>query len=163
MTANGGQPTVRLGQAGSMPLVGLGTWQMTGARCRAAVRSALEVGYRHLDTATMYRNEREVGRAVRDSGVPREQLFITTKLPPGAAGREQRTLPSSLRALGVDYVDLWLVHWPPRGRALVSTWKELLAVRHQGLARAVGSATTARPTVGQADRRLAGWPPAHRL
>jgi diketogulonate reductase-like aldo/keto reductase len=92
-----------------MPLVGLGTWQMTGARCQAAVRSALEVGYRHLDTATMYRNEREVGRAVRDSGVPREQLSITTKLPPGAAGREQRTLQSSLRALGVDYVDLWLV------------------------------------------------------
>ena len=80
----------------------------------------------------MYRNEREVGRAVRDSGVPREQLFITTKLPPGAAGREQRTLQSSLQALGVDYVDLWLVHWPPRGRALVSTWKELLAVRDQG-------------------------------
>ncbi|HET7516370.1 MAG TPA: aldo/keto reductase, partial [Actinomycetes bacterium] len=101
-----------------MPLVGLGTWQMTGGRCQAAVRSALEAGYRHLDTATIYRNEREVGRAVRDSGVPREQLFITTKLPPGAAGREQRTLQSSLRALGMDHVDLWLVHWPPRGRAL---------------------------------------------
>jgi diketogulonate reductase-like aldo/keto reductase len=154
MTANGGQPTVRLGQAGSMPLVGLGTWQMTGARCRAAVRSALEVGYRHLDTATMYRNEREVGRAVRDSGVPREQLFITTKLPPGAAGREQRTLPSSLRALGVDYVDLWLVHWPPRGRALVSTWKELLAVRHQGLARAVG-VSNYRPA--QLDKLIDAW------
>jgi diketogulonate reductase-like aldo/keto reductase len=121
-----------------MPLVGLGTWQMTGARCRAAVRSALEVGYRHIDTATMYRNEGEVGRAVRDSGVPREQVFITTKLPPGAAGRERRTLEGSLRALGMGYVDLWLVHWPPRGRALVSTWKELLAVRDQSLARAVG-------------------------
>ena len=121
-----------------MPLVGLGTWQMTGARCQAAVRSALEVGYRHLDTATIYRNERDVGRAVRDSGVPREQLFVTTKLPPGEAGRERRTLDDSLRALGMGYVDLWLVHWPPRGRALVSTWRELLAVRDQGLARAVG-------------------------
>jgi 2,5-diketo-D-gluconate reductase A len=132
------QPTVPLGQAGAMPLVGLGTWQMTGSRCYEAVRYALEVGYRHLDTATIYRNEREVGRAVRDSGVPRQQVFITTKLPPGDTGRERRTLGNSLRALGTDYVDLWLVHWPPRGRALVQTWKELLAVRNEGLAGAVG-------------------------
>ncbi|HEV2870756.1 MAG TPA: aldo/keto reductase [Actinomycetota bacterium] len=138
MTSHRAQPAVTLDPGGPMPLVGLGTWQMTGARCQAAVRTALEVGYRHLDTATMYRNEREVGRAVRDSGVPREQVFITTKLPPGAAGRERRTLDDSLRALGMDHVDLWLVHWPPRGRALVSTWRELLAARDQGLARAVG-------------------------
>jgi 2,5-diketo-D-gluconate reductase A len=138
MTTDRGQPTVALGQAGAMPLVGLGTWQMTGARCQAAVRFALEVGYRHIDTATMYRNEGEVGRAVRDSGVPREQLFVTTKLPPGAAGRERRILEGSLGALGMDHLDLWLVHWPPRGRALVSTWKELLAARDRGLARAVG-------------------------
>jgi 2,5-diketo-D-gluconate reductase A len=133
-----GQPTLALDHGGAMPLVGLGTWQMTGARCRAAVRSALEVGYRHIDTATIYRNEREIGRAVRDSGVPRDQLFVTTKLPPGAAGRERRTLDDSLRALAMDHVDLWLVHWPPRGGALVSTWRALLAARDQGLARAVG-------------------------
>jgi 2,5-diketo-D-gluconate reductase A len=133
-----GQPTVALDQGGAMPLVGLGTWQMTGRRCRAAVRYALEAGYRHIDTATFYRNEREVGEAVRESGVPREQVFVTTKLPPSAAGRERRTLDDSLRALGMDHVDLWLVHWPPRGGALVSTWRELLAVRDRGLARAVG-------------------------
>src|SRR5215211_3784289 len=138
MTSDHGQPAVALASAGEMRLVGLGTWQMTGARCQAAVRAALDVGYRHIDTATMYGNEREVGRAVRDSGVPREQVFITTKLPPGAAGRERRTLDNSLRALGMDHVDLWLVHWPPRGRALVSTWRELLAARDRGLARAVG-------------------------
>jgi 2,5-diketo-D-gluconate reductase A len=138
MSSDRGQPAVTLDPGGLMPLVGLGTWQMTGARCQAAVRAALEVGYRHIDTATMYRNERDVGRAVGDSGVPREQVFITTKLPPGAAGRERRTLDNSLRALGMAYVDLWLVHWPPRGRALISTWKELLAARDQGLARAVG-------------------------
>jgi 2,5-diketo-D-gluconate reductase A len=132
------QPGVALDRAGLMPLVGLGTWQMTGPRCQAAVGHALEVGYRHIDTATMYRNERDVGRAVGDSGVPREQLFVTTKLPPGDAGRARRTLDASLRALGMEYVDLWLIHWPPRGRALVPTWKELLAVRDQGLARAVG-------------------------
>src|SRR5215216_3125177 len=133
-----GQPTMALDHGGAMPLVGLGTWQMTGARCQAAVRTALEVGYRHIDTATMYRNECDVGRAVRDSGVPREQLFVTTKLAPSHFGRKRRTLDNSLRALGMDYVDLWLVHWPPRGRALVSTWEELLAARDRGLARAVG-------------------------
>jgi 2,5-diketo-D-gluconate reductase A len=138
MTSDRSQPAVALDPGGAMPLVGLGTWQMTGARCQAAVRAALEVGYRHIDTATMYGNEREVGRAVRDSGVPREQVFVTTKLPPGAAGRERRTLDGSLRALGMDHVDLWLVHWPPRGRGLVSTWRELLAARDRGLARAVG-------------------------
>jgi 2,5-diketo-D-gluconate reductase A len=138
MTSDRSQPAVTLDPGGAMPLVGLGTWQMTGTRCQAAVRAALDVGYRHIDTATMYGNEREVGRAVRDSGVPPEQVFVTTKLPPGAAGRERRTLDASLRALGTDHVDLWLVHWPPAGRALVQTWKEFLAVRDDGLARAVG-------------------------
>jgi 2,5-diketo-D-gluconate reductase A len=152
MTTDRGQPTVALGPASPMPLVGLGTWQMTGARCQAAVRVALEVGYRHIDTATMYRNERDVGRAVRDSGVPREQVFLTTKLPPGAAGRERRTLDNSLRALGIEYVDLWLVHWPPRARALVSTWEELLAVRDAGLARAVG---VSNYSTGQLDQLIA--------
>ena len=132
------QPTVALHRGGRMPLLGFGTWQMTGASCRAAVRSALEAGYRHIDTAAIYRNERDVGRAVLDSGVPRERVFVTTKLPPGDAGRERRTLDASLRALAMSYVDLWLVHWPPRRRALVSTWKELLAARDEGLARAVG-------------------------
>jgi 2,5-diketo-D-gluconate reductase A len=163
-----GQPTVALDQGGAMPLVGLGTWQMTGRRCRAAVRYALEAGYRHIDTATFYRNEREVGQAVRESGVPREQVFVTTKLPPSAAGRARRTLDDSLRALGMDHVDLWLVHWPPRGGALVSTWRELLAVRDRGLARAVGvsnysiaqldeliAATGAAPQVNQIP-----WAPA---
>ena len=138
MAADADQPAVALDPGGPMPLLGFGTWQMTGGRCQAAVRHALEVGYRHLDTAAMYRNERDVGRGVRDSGVPREQVFVTTKLPPADAGRERRTLDSSLRALDMDYVDLWLVHWPPPARALQSTWKELLAVRDQGLVRAVG-------------------------
>jgi 2,5-diketo-D-gluconate reductase A len=152
MTADGGQPAVPLGQAGSMPLVGLGTWQMTGTRCREAVQYALEVGYRHIDTATIYRNEREVGRAVRDSGVPRQEVFVATKLPPSHAGRERRTLDDSLRALGTDYVDLWLVHWPPRARALVSTWEELLAVRDAGLARAVG---VSNYSTGELDQLIA--------
>ncbi len=121
-----------------MPLLGLGTWQMRGAECRRAVRCALDAGYRHLDTATMYRNESEIGKAVRESGIPREDLFITTKLVPNDAGRERRTLEGSLRALGTDYVDLWLIHWPPSGRAGPQAWKEFLALRDEGKTRAVG-------------------------
>ncbi len=137
MAAGRDQPTVSLGEAGAIPIVGLGTWEMTGKECYRAVRYALEVGYRHIDTATAYRNEREVGRAVRDSGVPREDVFVTTKLPPRDAGRERRTLGASLRALGTDYVDLWLIHWPAGG-AGEQMWKQLLALRDEGLARAVG-------------------------
>src|SRR6266496_3027739 len=79
-----------------------------------------------------------VGLALRGSGLPRQDVFLTTKLPPGSAGRERETLAASLRALGTDYVDLWLVHWPPGGRARLQTWRELLAISDQGLARAVG-------------------------
>ncbi len=120
-----------------MPIVGFGTWEMTGSECYRAVRYALEVGYRHIDTATMYRNEREVGRALRDSGLRREDVFLTTKLRPTDAGRERRTLDGSLRALGVDFVDLWLVHWPPRGSG-PQLWQQLLDLRDEGMARAVG-------------------------
>ena len=138
MALENGQPIIPLPGGGALPLVGLGTWQMTGSECYRAVRYALEVGYRHLDTATMYRNEREVGRAVRDSGVPREAVFATTKLPPRDAGHERRTLEASLRALGMEYVDLWLIHWPPPGGAAPQVWKQLLALRDEGMARAVG-------------------------
>src|SRR3712207_3279331 len=125
------QPTVALRGGGAIPLLGLGTWQMRGKECYRAVRHALDVGYRHLDTATMYRNEREVGRAVRDSGVPREHVFVTTKLPPRDGGRERKTLEASLRDLGMDYVDLWLVHWPPSRGASPQVWKQFLVLRDE--------------------------------
>ena len=131
-------PAVRLRDGVSMPLLGFGTWQATGRRGYAAVLEALRVGYRHLDTATFYGNETEVGRAVRDSGVPRDEVFVTTKMPPGRAGRERQTLAESLRQLGMDRVDLWLVHWPPGDRARLGTWREFLALRDEGLARSVG-------------------------
>src|SRR5918995_656379 len=108
---------VSLPSGGSMPLIGLGTWQMRGRTCYEAVRHALDVGYRHIDTATMYGNQAEVGRALADSGVPRGDVFVTTKLPPRNVGRERQTIEASLRALGTDYVDLWLIHWPPKRRA----------------------------------------------
>ncbi len=130
--------SVTLAGGVEMPLVGFGTWQVTGRRGYDAIRYALEVGYRHIDTATMYGNESEVGRAVRDVGVPREDVFITTKLPPERAGRERDTLAASLRALGTEYVDLWLIHWPPRGRISLQAWQEFIVARNEGRASAIG-------------------------
>ncbi len=94
-------------------MLGFGTWRLRGSAGYDAILTALQAGYRHIDTATMYGNEAEVGHALRDSGLERSEVFITTKLPPGKAGQERRTLNASLRALGTSYVDLWLVHWPP--------------------------------------------------
>jgi len=166
-------PLVDLGGGVAMPMVGFGTWQLGGQRGYQAIRSALDVGYRHIDTATMYRNESEVGRAIRDSSLDRGDVFITTKLPPGNAGRARATLSESLTALGTDHVDLWLVHWPPRGRASVPLWREFLALRDEGLCRSVGvsnysiaqidelvAATGERPAVNQIPWSPAEYDPA---
>ena len=159
MALDRGQPTVPLPGGGVLPLVGFGTWQITGSACYRAVRYALEVGYRHFDTATLYRNEDEVGRALRDSGIPRRDIFVTTKLPPQEAGRERRALQASLRALGTEHVDLWLVHWPPPGNISPKVWAQLLELRDEGLARAVGVSNYA---VAQLDElvRSSGEAPA---
>lgn len=137
VTTNGG-PTTTLSGGATMPLVGLGTWRLRDESARTAVAHALEVGYRHVDTATGYGNEVEVGEGLRDSGVARDDVFVTTKLPAENAGRERTTIENSLRALRLDYVDLWLVHWPPGGQAAPQTWEQMLAARDDGLARAVG-------------------------
>jgi len=133
---DGGRLTLSRGSA--IPLLGLGTWDLRGRAGYEAIRDALEVGYRHIDTATGYGNEAEVGRAVHDSGLPREEVFVTTKLAPEDAGRPAAALSASLSRLGMDYVDLWLVHWPPRGRAAPETWEQLLAARDDRRARDVG-------------------------
>jgi 2,5-diketo-D-gluconate reductase A len=130
--------TVTLAGGIEMPLVGLGTWALRGDACYDAVRYALDAGYRHIDTATMYANEAEVARALRDSGLARDEVFLTTKLPPERAGQERETLDESLRKLDTPYVDLWLVHWPPGGAARPAVWQEFLAAREAGLAHAVG-------------------------
>jgi 2,5-diketo-D-gluconate reductase A len=121
-----------------MPMIGFGTWQLKPKVAYESVRAALEIGYRHVDTATLYQNEADVGRAVKDSGLDREQVFVTTKLRPGDARQARRTLESSLRLLGTDYVDLWLIHWPTGHDQLVPTWQELLSAKDAGLARNVG-------------------------
>jgi 2,5-diketo-D-gluconate reductase A len=130
--------TVTLAGGVEMPRVGLGTWRLSGRQAYDAIRYALDAGYRHIDTATMYGNEAEVGRAVHDSGLPRSEVFITTNLPPERMGQPRPTLEASLRALDVEAVDLWLIHWPTGQRELVPTWEALLAARDDGLARAVG-------------------------
>ena len=132
------QVVADLGDGVVMPMVGFGTWQLRGSSAYRSARYALEAGYRHLDTATMYRNETEVGRAIRDSGVDRREVFITTKLPPGNAGRERATIEASLRDLGTDHVDLWLIHWPPGRGASVPVWEQFIQIQAAGLTRAIG-------------------------
>ncbi len=138
MTARTSQETVQLADGVSIPLVGFGTWELEGASAYDGVRAALDIGYRHIDTATGYANEDRVGAAIRDSGVGRENVFVTTKCPPENAGRETETLDASLTALGVDFVDLWLVHWPPNGEARPETWKAFVEALDQGKTRAIG-------------------------
>jgi 2,5-diketo-D-gluconate reductase A len=132
-------PTTTLAGGVEMPMIGFGTWQLRGRAGRQAVYAALGTGYRHIDTATMYGNEAEVGHALVDAGVDRASVFLTTKLPSSRAGHERGTLAASLRALDTDHLDLWLVHWPPSsGRQLCQVWREFLALREEGKARAIG-------------------------
>ncbi len=121
-----------------MPLLGFGTWQIRGDRARDAVGWALAAGYRHLDTATIYGNEAEVGVALRESGVDRDRVFVTTKMPGDRSGAETSTLEASLTALGTDHVDLWLMHWPGDQGADVAMWRALIESREQRHATAIG-------------------------
>jgi diketogulonate reductase-like aldo/keto reductase len=125
-----------LADGSRMPLLGLGVWQVSeGRECEDAVRWALESGYRHIDTAQGYGNEASVGRALRDSGVARDEVFITTKFFPGrrdpVAEAEQ-----SLRLLGVDRVDLYIIHWPQGGATWA--WPGMEEAHRKGYARSIG-------------------------
>jgi 2,5-diketo-D-gluconate reductase A len=166
-------PAVDLNNGVAMPMVGFGTWQLQGQRAQEAIGHALRAGYRHIDTATMYRNEEQVGRAIADSGLDRRDVFVTTKLPPGRVAQARATIADSLRALRTDYVDLWLIHWPPRRAASPRLWREFLAIRGEGLCRAVGvsnysvdqiddliAATGERPAVNQIPWSPAQYDPA---
>jgi diketogulonate reductase-like aldo/keto reductase len=130
--------TVTLPSGGLMPLIGFGTWQIKGDEAVAATAAALEAGYRHLDTATVYGNEAQVGQALRDSGVVREEVFVTTKCPPHLAGQELDTLRHSLDLLGTDYVDLWLIHWSAGNGSNVDLWRAFVEAQQSGLARDIG-------------------------
>lgn len=121
-----------------MPLLGFGTWQISNREAPQATADALQAGYRHIDTATMYQNESGIGKALASVALPRESVFVTTKLPPAHAGRERRTLGESLTKLGLDYVDLWLVHWPPNGQAAPRVWQQFIRAQQEGLTKAIG-------------------------
>jgi len=169
MASPGVVPAVSLPGGGKLPMIGFGTWRLRGRSARGAVLEALGAGYRHLDTATMYANEAEVGQALRDSGLPRADVFVTTKIRAADIGRVRQVLQASLRSLGTDYLDLWLVHWPPsRSADRRRVWDDLLAVQTEGLVRDVGvsnfslaqidelvSASGRAPAVNQID-----WGPA---
>jgi 2,5-diketo-D-gluconate reductase A len=130
--------TLTLSDGPRIPLLGFGTWQIKGDDAVRATSSALEVGYRHLDTATVYGNEAEVGRALAESGVSRDDVFVTTKCPPDNVGKELDTLRRSLELLQVDHVDLWLIHWPGTGSVNTDMWRAFVEAREAGLARAIG-------------------------
>jgi len=131
---------VRLNDGHAMPLFGYGTYQVPNrGPCYRAVRYALEIGYRHIDTAALYANEEDVGRAVRECGIPRTDLFVTTKLWNSDQGYRSalKAFDRSLQRLGLDYVDLYLIHWPEPGKRAES-WRALVEIRQRGQARSVG-------------------------
>ncbi|WKE68063.1 aldo/keto reductase [Streptomyces sp. WP-1] len=136
-----GIPAHTLNDGTTIPALGLGTWPLDDTAAERAVRDALGLGYRLVDTAVNYRNETGVGRALADAGVPREELVVTTKLP-GRHHGYQETLASfeeSRRRLGVEYVDLYLIHWPnPRVGKYVDSWKAMIKLREDGLIRSIG-------------------------
>jgi 2,5-diketo-D-gluconate reductase A len=134
LTADGRARSLRDGN--EVPLLGLGVWQVRpGPDTENAVRWALELGYRHIDTAQAYGNEESVGKALRESGVPREEVFVATKFYPGSTDPEAEAA-QSLRRLGLDQVDLYIVHWPQGGPTWA--WPGMERAHERGLARSIG-------------------------
>ncbi|HET7328905.1 MAG TPA: aldo/keto reductase [Nocardioidaceae bacterium] len=134
-------PTLTLHDDVAIPQLGFGVYQVSGAQVGPAVTAAVEAGYRHIDTAKLYRNEEEVGDAVRGAGVPRQDVFVTTKLWGDDHGYDaaRRGFDASLGRLGLEYVDLYLIHWPsPEDDLNVETWRALERIRADGLTRAIG-------------------------
>ena len=134
-------PNIRMNNGVSIPQLGFGVFQIEPDRTAGAVRSALEAGYRHIDTAQGYGNEEGVGQAVRESGLARDEVFVTTKLANGRHGYDEAiaALDESLQRLGMEYVDLYLIHWPrPAAGRYVETWRALEKIASDGKARAIG-------------------------
>ncbi|MCA1943020.1 MAG: aldo/keto reductase [Yonghaparkia sp.] len=134
-------PHLTLHDGTSIPQFGLGVWQVDDDVAERVVSEAIEVGYRHIDTARVYKNETGVGRAIATSGIPRDELFITTKLWNSDQGRDtaRAALEASLERLGLEQVDLYLIHWPaPKYGKHVETWEALIELREAGLTRSIG-------------------------
>ena len=134
-------PLIKLNDGNSIPQLGLGTWPLDDDQVAAAVVQAVEAGYRHIDTAVKYGNERGVGNGIRASGLDRNELFVTTKLDGEFQGHDRAVagLEGSLKRLGLDYVDLLLIHWPLPGRdQYVSTWQTFERLQADGKVRSIG-------------------------
>jgi diketogulonate reductase-like aldo/keto reductase len=135
------QPTVSLNNGVPIPQLGFGVFKVPPAETAEIVARALAAGYRHIDTAAMYGNEAGVGQAIAESGIPRDELFVTTKLNNDAHGTDEalRAFEDSRRKLGLDVVDLYLIHWPlPSQDRYVETWRALEKLRDDGVVRAIG-------------------------
>ncbi|MFJ4923841.1 aldo/keto reductase [Streptomyces sp. NPDC088725] len=134
-------PSITLNNGVEIPQLGFGTFQIPPEETRDATLAALETGYRHIDTAQLYRNEKEVGQAVRDSGIDRSEIFVTSKLGNGAHAPDDalRAFDQTMDALGLDYVDLYLIHWPlPAVGDFTETWQAMEEMYRSGRAKAIG-------------------------
>lgn len=132
-------PKISLNSDVAIPQLGLGTYLMRGEECVRAVSAALDMGYTHLDTATVYENEAEVGQAIQSSKVSRSDVFLTTKLANSDQRDPHGAFKESLRLLDTDYVDLYLLHWPlPKRDTALGAWEGILEIFNAGQARAVG-------------------------
>lgn len=130
------QPHIALNNGIKIPQLGFGTWKMHGVEAERAVDAALQIGYRHIDTARIYRNEKRVGRAIQASEVEREDIFVTTKIFNTQHNNPVKAIDDSLRRLNLDYIDLYLIHWPVKER--LATWKTLEGEYKKGKVRAIG-------------------------
>jgi 2,5-diketo-D-gluconate reductase A len=135
-------PTITLNNGVEIPQLGFGVYQVKPEETAQAVQTALEVGYRHIDTAEMYGNEKGVGEGIRNAGIPREEVFVTSKLNNGFHAHDDalKAFDGTLEALGSDYVDLFLIHWPLPGIDVdyVETWKAMEEIYASGRAKAIG-------------------------
>ncbi|KAB2749002.1 aldo/keto reductase [Brucella anthropi] len=134
-------PTVKLNDGNHIPQLGYGVWQVGNDEAVAAVSEALKAGYRHIDTAAIYGNEEGVGKAIKSSGIERGDIYLTTKLWNGEQGYEStlKAFDASLKKLGTDYVDLYLIHWPmPSKDLFMETWRAFLKLKEEGRAKSIG-------------------------
>ena len=161
-------PTITLNDGSHIPQLGFGTSQVPAEETAATVRTALEVGYRHIDTAQMYGNEKGVGQGIHDAGLDRGQVFITSKLNNGFHRPDdaRRTFSDTLRELGTDYIDLFLIHWPlPTlyDGDFVSTWKTLEEFKADGRARSIGVSNFAIHHLQELARETAVTPAVNQI